>query len=269
MQQKKWVIDKNTNTIQEYKDKQLFDTIAEQYCKKDMNRSSILARRHRLLQTFSLLPKISEPILLEVGCGCGFAASYLKGYYSRYVGIDYSKNLISYAKKINSYDNTEFLPINIKEYKQTNCFDIIFMIGVLHHIEPLKNIVLHIIEMLKPGGWLIANEPQSANKIIQITRKVRSALDSGYSNQQHYFSSSEIFELYNSANLQNIKVAPQGIFSTPFAEVLLKPDTLSVPLAKLSITLDKKIEQGLKKYLRPISWNLIAIGQRQFKPTDL
>jgi len=264
MQQNKCIDDNASSNGREYKDQQIFDTIANQYCKKDMNSGAIHARRHRLLQTISVIPKIEKPILLEVGCGCGFSATYLKGFYSCYVGIDYSKNLISFAKKHNCYDNTEFIVKNIKEYDRHNKFDIIFMIGVLHHIDRLEESFRPIIKMLKPGGWFVANEPQSANIIVQVMRKIRSVIDSGYSPDQNIFSMTDIYKLYSNAHLQNIRIVPQGIFSTPFAEVILKPDFVSEPLAKMSVSMDKKIERRYAKYLRPVSWNLIAIGQRPF-----
>ena len=265
MQQKKCIDDNSSVNNRENKDRQLFDTIAERYCKKDMNISAIIARRHRLLQTFRFLPKISDPVLLEVGCGCGFAAKYLKGYYSHYVGIDYSKNLISFANKNNSFCNTEFIPINIKDYYNPQGFDIIFMIGVLHHIDHLEVSFSQIIKMLKPGGWFVANEPQSANKIVQTMRKVRSAIDPGYSSDQTIFSESELTKLYCNASLQNIKIVPQGVFSTPFAEVIFKPDFISKSLSKFSVALDRNFERRFGNNLLPVSWNLIAIGQRPYE----
>jgi len=264
MQQKQCMDDNSREKRREIKDRHLFDTIAKQYCKKDMDKSAIIARRHRLFQTIRALPSIADPVLLEVGCGCGFAAKYLAGYYSHYVGIDYSKNLISFAKKNNGFRNTEFIPINIKDYYQPNYFDIIFMIGVLHHIDHLKFRFSQIIKMLKPGGWFVANEPQSANKLVQIMRKIRSTIDPGYSPDQIIFSESELTNLYGNAHLQNIRIVPQGVFSTPFAEVILKPDLISASLSKVSIRLDRNIERRFGQYLRPVSWNLIAIGQRSF-----
>jgi len=41
-----------------------------------------------LEQTMSILPVSGKIDILEVGCGAGFSAEYLRGRYNRYLGID-------------------------------------------------------------------------------------------------------------------------------------------------------------------------------------
>jgi len=254
--------EKINENMREIRDRNLFERIADQYCKKDRYDSSIIARRQRLLQTFNALPQKKFNKLLEVGCACGYAPIYLKGRYDRYVGIDYSENLIAYAKKKNNLPNTDFIATNVKDYLSINFFDVIFMIGVLHHIDDLEKNLPHMINSLKPGGWFVANEPQSSNKIIQLLRKVRSRTDSKYSPEQIIFSKSDLNKLYDKVGLQNIKIVPQGIFSTPFSEVIIKPDSISKPLSKLFVSLDTVFERAFEKHLEYVSWNLIAVGQK-------
>ncbi|KPA10590.1 Methyltransferase type 11 domain protein, partial [Candidatus Magnetomorum sp. HK-1] len=233
---------KINKTIRETRDQSLFERIADQYCKKDRRESSIIARRHRLLQTFNVLPQKKYSKLLEVGCACGYAASYLHGRYKNYVGIDYSKNLIAYAKETNNLPDADFIAVNVKDYNNNELFDVIFMIGVLHHIDKLEENLIQIINKLKPGGWFVANEPQSANKIIQLMRNIRSKTDSKYSSDQIVFSKSDLYKLYNSVGLENINIIPQGIFSTPFAEVIIKPDSLAKALSKVCVSIDTVFE---------------------------
>ena len=245
----------------ENKDRYLFDRIAEEYCQKDIHESSMLARRHRLRKTFRILPEKRYSRILEIGCGGGFAAKYLEGYYHQYIGIDYSDKLIAYAKEFHSSSNSDFRVANIKDYKDPEPFDIIFMIGVLHHIDGVENSMKQIVNMLKPGGWFIANEPQPANRIIQGVRKLRAKMDSKYSSDQITFSRHQLHTLFKNTGLQNIRVIPQGIFSTPFAEVTIKPEFISIPFVKLAILTDSVLERIFSKIVERISWNIIAVGQ--------
>ena len=67
-------------TDREAADKRLFDKIAESYVRKDLTTYCRICRKLRLYKTLKNIPK---PIttLLEVGCGAGFSADYLRGQY--------------------------------------------------------------------------------------------------------------------------------------------------------------------------------------------
>ena len=60
--------------------------------KKDLTLYCRIARKQRLVRS---IEGIKKPIrnLLEVGCGAGFSAEYLKGNFINYVGVDYSQKL--------------------------------------------------------------------------------------------------------------------------------------------------------------------------------
>ena len=88
-------------------DKKLFDNIASQYVKKDLTSYCRISRKLRLIQS---IKDIKQPIknILEVGCGAGFSAEYLKGKFIKYTGIDYSENLIKYAIEHNNEIDVHF-----------------------------------------------------------------------------------------------------------------------------------------------------------------
>ena len=156
-------------------DKMLFNKIANDYSKKDLTPYCRIARKQRLL---SSLKGISKPInkMLEVGCGAGFSAEYLKGKFNQYLGIDYSKNLISYAIKNNSQNKVYFECKNINEFVTETKFDVILMIGVLHHIPQPENVIKLLSKLLSPEGIIVINEPQSGNPLIGLLRKIRKKL---------------------------------------------------------------------------------------------
>jgi len=242
-------------------DRNLFNEVAEKYCKKDIYEPCKIARRYRLRTTVSVLPSQKNVSILEVGCGVGFSASYLQGMYSKYVGIDYAENFINYAKKFNDFDNTSFEVSNIKDYSTTEKFDVILMIGVVHHLDNVEDTFKSMLKLLKPGGWIVANEPQSSNLFIQLLRAVRGKIDSSYSEEQIQFSHDDLKALYQGAGLKNLLMIPQGIFSTPFAEVPLKPKFLFLLLSRVAVQCDSFLERYFGVALKAFSWNLIAAGQ--------
>ena len=246
----------------ERRDRELFDKIAAAYCRKDSARSSSIARQHRLMQTLKAVPEGESGNLLEVGCGAGYAARYLAGRFESYTGVDYSAELIRLADQENAGPNVEFITANVKEFKPSKYPDIIFAIGVLHHLDDLEEAVVGIVNMLRPGGWLVANEPSPANPLVNLARKARKKIDSAYSDEQVELSEQQLRTVFRNAGLESINVAPQGILSTPFAEVILPPQWLTAPISRLACALDAGFERTLCGIAKRLSWNVIVAGQK-------
>lgn len=136
------------------------------------------------------------------------------------------------------------------------------MIGVLHHFDDMKEIMSHIVALLKSGGFLIANEPQASNGWVQALRKFRTKIDSAYSEDQIQLMPNHMEELFKSSGLKNVRLFGQGYFSTPFAEVILKPKWIIYPASKFAIYLDKFVEKSDLKILDKVGWNLVCKGVR-------
>lgn len=246
----------------ERRDQRLFEEIAAVYCRKDLLPASRLARRHRLRQSLAAIPPLTRPEVLEVGCGAGFAAAYLAGYYGAYVGIDYAASFIAYARQHHQGPGVTFEVSNVKTYQSPRRFDVVFMIGVLHHIDHLEEALPAMLTLLKPGGWLIANEPHPGNPLIRLARVVRKRLDPNYAREQQELAAAELHRLYRQAGLVEIRLLPQGFLSTPFAEVTLQPQALMQRLAALACALDAGLERRLGRLLQPLTWNVIAAGRK-------
>jgi 2-polyprenyl-3-methyl-5-hydroxy-6-metoxy-1,4-benzoquinol methylase len=200
--------------------------------------------------------------MLEVGCGAGFAATYLAGRYGTYVGLDYAESLIAYARQHNQRPGATFEVGNIKAYRSSRRFDVVFMIGVLHHIEALETALPTILTLVKPGGWFVANEPHPGNPLIRVARGVRKYLDAHYAREQRELPAAELQRLYHGAGLVDIRIVPQGLVSTPFAEAVLYPQAIMQRLATLACAIDSALECLPRRLLQPLTWNLIAIGRK-------
>lgn len=246
------------NSEIEAKDQALFDHIASNYFKKDLLPTSSIARSHRLYQTVKRAGLQPHSKILEVGCGGGFSAKYLKGHYLDYLGIDYSNKMIEYARSHFNIPNASFRPLNIKDLEPSyNDFDIIIMLGVLHHMDNIKDVLLKLRSHLKTGGVVAINEPQSANPFISLLRRLRKKVDSSYSSDQKELSAKDLLNAFADAGYVNVSIYPQGFFSPPFAEVPLKPQFLIKPLSLLACKMDYFLEMLFPRYLSKLSWNLI------------
>ena len=243
-------------------DRKLFDRIAVDYGAKDRRAANRLARRLRLEQTLKAARIGDAGDLLEVGCGAGFTARYLAGRYRRYLGVDHSAELVAIAMAENGSPTARFSARAAQTLPPDARFDTIVMIGVLHHVDDDAGLLRHLAGLLRPGGWLLANEPQSANPLIQLSRHVRKRVDAAYSVEQRYYTAGELAGLWRQTGLADVKVVPQGLFSTPFAEVLL-PDLAPVGwAASLACAFDRGLEATMPRLLKPLSWNLIAAGRK-------
>jgi SAM-dependent methyltransferase len=249
-------------SFHESKDMDLFNSISKSYCDKDIQKQSSIARKYRLTSSLEKAFVKSDARILEVGCGAGFSVQYLDIDYKEYAGVDYSSGLIDYAKTYNSNTRASFICANIKDFNPDQKFDVIFMIGVLHHFDDMDSVMMHLHNLLSEGGVIIANEPQSSNPLIQLLRKSRGKLDKGYSLDQIQFSPNSLEEVFKRNQLNNVQTFSQGIFSTPFAEVIIKPKVIAIPLSKIAVFFDKNIEKHFSKLLKWLSWNLIVIGRK-------
>ncbi len=243
-------------------DRELFDRIAGSYCGKDLTPSCAVARKLRLTQTIQSAQLPRDATILEVGCGAGFSAQYLEGRYKRFVGVDYSQELIRLATHYNDRPGVTFEAKNVHDFSTEETFDGIFMVGVLHHMEDMTGAIRDISRLLKPNGVLIANEPQPANPCIRVARAIRKKTDLSYSEDQLQLSKSDLREILNEGGLVDVQVTPQGLFSTPFAEVPLGPQWLTTYLSRFCCGVDRIVERTAGNMLGPFSWNLIASGKK-------
>ncbi len=252
----------NQNRIE--RDKVLFDKIFDQYCRKDIVSSSRIARATRLKQTIIRSDRNTSNLgdVLEVGCGGGFSVDYLHGMFDHFTGLDYSKNLINLANKSHNLSNAEFLHLNFSDFDSAVKFDTIFMIGVLHHMPTIDSAICKCYHLLKPNGWLIVNEPQPTNSILQFLRKMRTYLDSSYSDEQDQIQGDLLSSIFTKNGFSKVRTYGQGLFSTPFAEVILSPQLLAKPISHLACGIDIFLESNFASLIKNLTWNVIVSGQK-------
>ena len=235
-------------------DKKLFDNIAVNYVKKDLTPYCRIARKLRLVQS---LKGMKQPIknILEVGCGAGFSVKYLKGKFVNFTGVDYSENLIKYAKKYNSYTGVNFECLNVNDFNPEIKFDVVLMIGVLHHMPEPEKVIKSLSRIL--------NEPQAGNPLIGLLRKIRKKIDDNYSTDQVEFTEDEINSIFKKCGHET-KTFAQGVLSTPLAESRILPGFIGIPLVWIAVILDPIIEKLLSiLFLKKLTWNIVVHARRK------
>jgi SAM-dependent methyltransferase len=238
-------------------DRELFDSIADNYVRKDLRGYSRTARKLRLKTTLKNIP-VPVGSILEIGCGGGFSAQYLNGQFNRYLGVDHSEKLITYARKYHRRPGVAFVCTDIDNFKTVEKFDVILMIGVLHHLTEVGEVVDNLKPFLKESGVIIVNEPQKGNVVIALLRKLRKLLDARYSSDQVEFSGKELEELFTRHGYR-VSSFCQGFFSTPLAESLVWPDVIGTPMVLLAKLLDPAAEKFLAMAgLGKLTWNIVV-----------
>ena len=111
--------------------------------------------------------------VLDYGCGIGpHIERVIQFNPKRITGIDISEVSISKAKeKFKDFNSkVELLVDNCEETKfDDNKFDLVYGLGILHHLETSKCIA-EISRILKPGGILLFIEPLGTNPLINFYR---------------------------------------------------------------------------------------------------
>ncbi|MDD4205263.1 MAG: class I SAM-dependent methyltransferase [Candidatus Delongbacteria bacterium] len=243
-------------------DKDLFNKIALKYAQKDIYPVSRTVRKFQVETLIGMIPDINNRIfdnIIEIGCGNGANSVYLKKYYRKYTGADFSVELIEIAKKYYTDKNTCFICEDIKNIKPSG-FDLIVGIGVLHHLPNLNEYLEHITKISNKDPFFIFLEPQGQNPFIRILRSVRKLVDSSYSKTQRFFSKKDLVNAFEKADLEVIKIKYTGYFSPPFAQVIVKPAFIFLPLVKLLMIADLFIQ---KFFPNCLSWNLSAAARRK------
>ena len=262
-----------TKNEREKGDALLFNRIAFQYARKDTVRSSSIPRKSLLLEAAGPIIEQRGTLgrVLDIGCGTGAPARYLKGFYREYTGVDQSENMIDTARLINrDIPDTRFLTGNIKTvHLSPHSFDFVLSVGALHHMTDLDTVMKAVCRLVKNDGYILVIEPQNGNPLIQMMRRIRMRLDSGYSRDQLFFSRRELLSVLENNGIDIVSCRYMGYFSTALAEVVLKPQFLFVPLSRFLTRLDSWLARRLPGWLRRMGFKLVVTGKRAPSPATL
>ncbi|MCK5476399.1 MAG: methyltransferase domain-containing protein [Candidatus Aenigmarchaeota archaeon] len=150
----------------------------------------------------------NDKIVLDAGCGTGRNSHWPLIYKAKkVVAFDYDKRTVEVAKKnLNNFKNAEVLYKSIYDIDFKNKFDIVFSIGVIHHLEYPHKAVENLAKSVKKGGvvliWVYGYEGNEwIVNYISPLRKITSRLPLKLTNLVAYLFSVPFFTF--------VKVIPQ------------------------------------------------------------
>lgn len=94
--------------------------------------------------------------VLDVGCGTGRWTKYICKKVGFVEAIDPSKAVISASKLLKGEENVRITMAEVSNLPfEKASFDLVFSLGVLHHIPDTKKAIIDCVEMVKPGGYFL------------------------------------------------------------------------------------------------------------------
>lgn len=114
--------------------------------------------------------------VLDIGCGMGAFTKILvqKGFFV--TAVDYSEDVVAFAKKLNNNHNAKFLTANIYNLPfDESIYDMVICIAVFQHLKDIQKAISEIKRVLKPGGIfvIITLNPFSLDKLFQKENVIR------------------------------------------------------------------------------------------------
>ena len=132
---------------------------------------------NRLAEVLGIIKSRRNPVVLDVGSGCGTESLYFSLIGCRVLGIELNSDRfdVALARKsilegmIKKPVDCEFIRASIIDLNISNTFDLIWMEEAFHHLEPRNKIITMLSRLVKPGGYLVITESNALNPLIQLS----------------------------------------------------------------------------------------------------
>ena len=195
-----------------------FDSIADTYYQARRHRNHLLVKGLMWDAFFAdWQPPLGRKLdVLEAMCGFAEGKNIIeKGLGRRvsYTGFDYSQNVVTRLKLTSPELNVECA--DVTKYRSANSYDIVILLGGLHHVpDHASNVVVNLSSLLRRGGQFINLEPTNGNPVARMVRdsiyKRNSLFDS---ETERAFDIDTLFSYFRDAGLSLSSVMYPGLLS--------------------------------------------------------
>jgi ubiquinone/menaquinone biosynthesis C-methylase UbiE len=110
--------------------------------------------RYFSLVDLSALPR--DAVVMDVGCGSGRWATFVAPHAGRIILVDAAAKALEVARSnLASHSNCEFFLAELSDFPvpDASC-DLIYSLGVLHHVPDTAKAIVSVSKKLKPGGQI-------------------------------------------------------------------------------------------------------------------
>jgi len=160
---------------------------------------------------------IGKGTVLDIGCGTGLLAAYLKPRV-KYIGIDLNERFLKYAHK----KGLDVFKINVLDVKAYPPADYYVICDLLHHINPKHQTLLK--ELCALGGTLIVCEPFVTSKSKLKRLLIRAIVDYDFINPPRldlsWHNEQELMDLFKK------ELKPAEIFKVGGDIIAIRPSNM-------------------------------------------
>jgi SAM-dependent methyltransferase len=109
-----------------------------------------------------------ELSFVDVGCGIGVAAPFLRGHVASFEGVDVSSALVERARSLHPW--ARFTVSGDRLPFDNGSFDVAFAFCVLHHVEreEQERLVAEMARVVRSGGAVVVAEHNPLNPLTRV-----------------------------------------------------------------------------------------------------